>query len=100
MNPSLSAALIGALLVAAGSSQAATQVRIDCGDTDVILTEEQAMTIRDVNSITDTSSAEYAAAVCDLFAGIDASGYENPTPVKVKMPNGSELEAEIQASQQ
>ncbi len=82
------------------TAQAATQVRIDCGATDVILTEEQAETIMKVNSVTDTSSQEYATAVCELFKDVDAAGYEDPTDVKVMMPDGSELEAQIQVSQQ
>ena len=93
------AALFGTLVLAAGSVQAATQVRIDCGDLDVILQEDQAQTIAEIRAINDMSGQEFATAVCELFSEFDPTQYERATGVKV-VTEDREVEAEIQASQQ
>ena len=77
-----------------------TQVRVDCGATDIILTEDQARTILEASALTDTSSREFAVAACDLFKDFDSSALQEPTAVRVILPSGAELNGIVQASQQ
>lgn len=91
---------VAVVSIAGCSSTPDRQVRIDCGATDVILTAEQGKTIQSVNAITETSSQEYATAVCATFEEIDASGFAEPTDATVVLTNGTELSAQLQASQQ
>lgn len=91
---------VAVLALAAASASAETQYRIDCGATDVILTEEQATIVGEASEVMDFTAAEFAAAVCDLFSEVDASGYAEPTDVTVIMPSGVELAAQLQTSQQ
>lgn len=87
-----------AALSACGSPE--RQVRIDCGDTDVILTEDQARTVLEASALTDTSSREFAVAVCDLFKDFNSSALTDQTDVTVILPSGVELRGQVQASQQ
>lgn len=93
-------AALGALALGPVAAHAEIQVRIDCGATDVILTEDQATIVGEASQVMDFTAAEFAAAVCDLFKDFDASGYADPTDVIVRMPSGVELAAQVQASQQ
>lgn len=88
-----------ASLILFAASAHADQVRIDCGDIDVIIQEDQAQVISEVTQIADMTGAEFAAAVCDVFKGFNPADYKDPTAVKV-VSGDRELEAEIQASQQ
>ena len=93
-------AALGVLALGPVAAHAETQFRIDCGATDVILTEELAAIVGEASQMMDFTAAEFATAVCDLFKDFDASGYADPTDVTVKMPSGVELATQVQASQQ
>lgn len=86
----------GIALLSAVPASAQSQLRIDCGDTDVILTEEQVVMVRENVEMT---AEEVAVRVCEVFGEVDASMYTEPTDVKVIMPSGVEVSAQMQVSQ-
>lgn len=87
----------GIALMSAVSAQAQDrELRIDCGDTDVIMSVDQAVVIKEN---TDMTAEEIAARTCEVFKDIDASAYTEPTDVKVTMPSGPEVSAKMQVSQ-
>lgn len=79
----------------AGCSTGGQQLRIDCGDTDVILNEEEAIAVRAGSTLTN---AELAIRVCDIFKDVDTSGYEDMKHVTVRTPSGAEYTGMIQKS--
>ena len=96
MNKLTIAAIAGFALLSAGSTGAQSQLRIDCGETDVILTEEQVVMVRENVEMT---AEQVAVRVCEVFGEVDASAYTEPTDVKVILPSGVEVNAQMQTSQ-
>jgi hypothetical protein len=62
----------------------------------VILTEEQVVMVRENVEMT---AEEVATRVCEVFREVDASAYSEPTDVKVILPSGAEVNAQMQVSQ-
>ncbi|XDA97133.1 hypothetical protein AB1M95_13555 [Sulfitobacter sp. LCG007] len=79
-----------------GEDQMGT-IRIDCGATDVIVTEAQAEAFHAGSGGTYTSSAQ---AVCASAGSVDASSYDEPTIATVYTANGAAVELLVQNSQQ
>ena len=71
-------------------------LRIDCGATDVIMSVDQAVVIKEN---TDMTAEQIAARTCEIFKDIDASAYTEPTDVTVTMPSGAQVMAKMQVSQ-
>ncbi|MFH5776050.1 hypothetical protein [Paracoccus broussonetiae] len=72
------------------------ELRIDCGATDVIMSADQALIVKEN---TEMTAEEIATRTCEIFKDIDASAYTEPTDVTVKMPSGAEVKAKMQVSQ-
>jgi hypothetical protein len=72
-------------------------VRVDCGDTDVIVNTEQANALL---AGSGDSLGGLAGAICTAFADIDASTFTEPRDVTVLTPNGAQVSGQVQASQQ
>jgi hypothetical protein len=74
---------VGGLTALAACGGGGEQVRIDCGTTDVILSEEQS-----VEMIGKSGGRATAADICAVANVIDISGISGPTPFDVTMPSG------------
>ncbi|MFG6084226.1 hypothetical protein ACEUZ9_000475 [Paracoccus litorisediminis] len=85
-----------ALLPVVSSHAQGTDLRIDCGATDVIMTVDQAVVVKEN---TEMTAEEIAARTCEIFKDIDASAYTEPTDVTVTMPSGAQVKAKMQVSQ-
>ena len=72
-------------------------VRVDCGDLDVIVSQETANALL-AGAGEDPISV--ATAVCDAFSNVDASAADRPVDVVVVTPNGAQVSGQVQASQQ
>jgi hypothetical protein len=87
----------GIALMSVVSAQAQDrELRIDCGATDVIMSADTAVVIKEN---TDLTAEEIAARTCDIFRQVDASAYTEPTDVTVTMPSGAQVTAKMQVSQ-
>lgn len=82
-------------LLAACGGMSEKVLRVDCGATDVFVTETEAQSILSAMGGDAQSSA---IAVCKTFGSVDASNYERPTSVSVKAPSGTEYTAKVQRS--
>lgn len=85
--------LAGIGLVAFSATIAVAEVRIECADYDVVLSDEQAVTLRAEETGTEE---ELAQAVCNLFTDADTSNL--PARVQVTMTSGIELDARLESS--
>lgn len=92
----LTAASGVALLSVVSAHAQGRDLRIDCGATDVIMSVDQTVIIKEN---TDMTAEEIAARACEIFKNIDASAYTEPTDVTVTMPSGAQVKAKMQVSQ-
>lgn len=74
---------VGCLTALSACGDAGKQVRIDCGTTDVILSEEQS-----VEMMSQSGGRATATDICAVAKLIDISGISGPTPFDVTMPSG------------
>jgi hypothetical protein len=72
-------------------------VRVDCGDTDVIVNREQANALL---AGSGESLMGLGTAICTAFADVDASTFTEPREVTVLTANGAQVVGQVQASQQ
>ncbi|MCZ0961079.1 hypothetical protein [Paracoccus benzoatiresistens] len=87
----------GIALLSVVSAQAQDrELRVDCGATDVIMSVDQVVVIKEN---TDMTGEEIAARTCDIFRQVDASAFTEPTNVTVTMPSGAQVKAKMQVSQ-
>jgi hypothetical protein len=73
----------GCLTALSACGEAGKQVRIDCGTTDVILSETQS-----VEMMSQSGGRATATDICAVANLIDISGISGPTPYDVTMPSG------------
>ncbi|MDW4498584.1 hypothetical protein R5H30_11370 [Sulfitobacter sp. D35] len=72
-------------------------IRIDCGDTDVLVSEAQAEAFL---AGTGETYGTAAAAVCASVTNVDASTYADPTEATIYTANGAAVDVLVQTSQQ
>lgn len=87
-------AAVGLTAIAA-CSNTEKDLRVDCGQTDVVLTGKQANAI-----MANTGSADFGTEICSVASRIDASSYTKPQKATVKMPSGNSYDVKLQVSQQ
>ncbi len=74
---------VGCLTALSACGEPGKQLRIDCGTTDVILSEEQS-----VNMMSQSGGRATTTDICTVANLIDISGISGPTPYEVTMPSG------------
>jgi hypothetical protein len=72
-----------------------SEMRVNCGPTDVFLTEDQAAAIA-----TNVETGTFGESICAVADGIDATSYVEPQAVTVTMPSGNTYDVRIQATPQ
>ncbi len=72
-------------------------VRVDCGDTDIIMSRDQANALL---AGSGESAIDLSQAICAAFADVDASTFDEPQDVTVLTANGAAVTGQVQASQQ
>lgn len=70
-------------------------VRIDCGATDVIVSEDQLNAMR-----SNAGEADVATSICLVANEVDSSSYTKPQSLNVTMPSGNQYDVKAQTSQQ
>ena len=86
-------AAVGLTTLSACSS--GQSVRIDCGATDVIVSEDQLSAMN-----ANAGDADVATSICKIANEVDSSSYTKPQSLTVTMPSGNQYNVEAQTSQQ
>jgi hypothetical protein len=76
------------------AAAAAAEVRIDCGDYDVVMSDDQAEALRAEETGTEE---ELARAVCEVVMDADMSNL--PADIQVTMTSGIEFDARLENSE-
>ena len=84
-------------LSACAGDPADDPVRVDGGETDVIVNREQANALL---AGSGDSLMGLGTAICAAFADVDASDFTEARDVTVLTPNGAQVTGQVQASQQ